>query len=417
MEVGRPPPDAARLPNRWNELCRIDLTPHHSPSLWKLKNAESLLDFVLPRLQLQLAVIFLVTQSLYLLFKRFNFSRIVSEILAGVILGPTILGAIFPNFTKTLFPAEGDIYLELLAKIGFMFFMFLIGVKMDPCLIVKSGKKAWFIGASATFIPTIIALGISPLIDLVGFNEIPAVKSVIAIQTLTPFPVIACLLIDLEIMNSELGRLALASALVRELLGTAVSTGFTLLKVIVQVSPGMGGQTLFLCLALVLAIVFLGHPVFLWIISQTQEGKPVKGVYIAFILFAVLLSAIISENLGLLYHFGPFILGLTVPDGPPLGSTLVERLDTFIYGLFAPVLLTFCGMKSNLLVVYNLKFMGTLWIVILASALVKFTANLFPALLCKLPVKDAFTLALIMSTQGIVELARFLTQWENMHRH
>uniref|UniRef100_A0A5B6Z9M8 Putative cation/H(+) antiporter 3-like n=1 Tax=Davidia involucrata TaxID=16924 RepID=A0A5B6Z9M8_DAVIN len=415
MEVGQPPPYETVLPRRGDEFCKADPTPLHSPSIWELKNAKIFLDYPLPRLHLQLAVIFILTQSLYILLKRFHLSRIVSEILAGIILGPTILGAIFPNFTKTLFPAEGYIYMELLGKIGFVFFIFLIGVKMDPTLVVKTGKKAWTIGVASVVIPIAIGLTFSQLLEIfVGFNKIPAVKSVIATQTLTPFPVIVCLLIDLNIMNSELGRLALASALIRELLSTAISTLLTYVKYSVQVNFWLGLQTLALCLVFVFTVVLVGRPVLLWNIRQTPEGKPVKGVYVAFISFAVLLSAIITEHLGLQYQFGPFILGLTVPDGPPLGATLVERLDSFISGLFAPVLITYCGMRTDLLLVYNLKLMAKLWIIIFVSAVVKFAANFFPALVCKLPVRDALALALIMCSQGIVELASFLTHMENM---
>ncbi|CAK9135853.1 unnamed protein product [Ilex paraguariensis] len=376
------------LPDQPNRFCSRDFQIH-SHGVWDQTEARGFLKFALPRLQLQLAIMFLLTQSLHTLLKHCYLPRIVSEILAGVILGPSILGSI-PNFTETFFPVQGEAFLELLGKIGFMFFMFLIGVKMDASMVRKVGIKAWIIGAAAVVIP--VCVGSGSLIRVLHTTNLhsyrwPAVKNVLAIQTLIPFPVIASLLIDLKIMNTELGRLALATTLISDFLSTICNAA--------------------------IVIVFTMRPVFVWIIRRTPEGKPVKGTYIAFIALAVLVSAIMTDNVGFRYHIGPFILGLCVPDGPPLGSTLVERLESVISGLFAPVLLTFCGLKLNLYVLYDLDFVGYMSAVISICVVMKFMAIFLPALLGKVPLRDAAALSLIMSAQGIVELAIYLTFFVN----
>lgn len=103
--------------------------------------------------------------------------------------------------------------------------MFMAGVKMDPSMVMKSGKKAWTIGVVSTAFPVALSLGVSfPLSDMVTWAKAPGIRFVVATQTLTPFPVVSRLLIDLQIMNSELGHLALASALIRELLSLILST-------------------------------------------------------------------------------------------------------------------------------------------------------------------------------------------------
>ncbi|KAA8539523.1 hypothetical protein F0562_026215 [Nyssa sinensis] len=414
MDVGRPPPDGPILPSHVNEVCKADPRPIHSPGLWDQSNAKNFLSYALPRLQLQLAVIFFLTQSIYIFLRRFHLSRIVSEILAGIILGPTVLGAIIPNFTETLFPPEGEIYLQLLSKIGFTFFMFLIGVKMDTSLVVKSGKRAWTIGLLSITILVVVALTVSPFMDpIVDINKIGAIKMVIGVQTFSPFPVIACLLTDLKITNTELGRLSLASSLIKDISNTLLGILINYARVGAAGTNVAGMLVLVLYIVFVLTMVFVGRAVFSWIIKQTPEGKPVNGVYIVFVSVAVLLSSIISDNLGIQYHFGPFILGLIVPGGPPLGATLVETFDTFISGLFTPLLLTYCGLKSNLLVVYNLTFISIVWISVFVAAVVKLASTFSLALFCKMPVKDATSLAIIMSTQGVVELAMYHSYRKN----
>ncbi|XP_058183922.1 cation/H(+) antiporter 4-like isoform X1 [Rhododendron vialii] len=288
------------------------------------------------------------------------------------------------------------------------------GVKMDPSMVMKSGKKAWTIGVVSMAFPIVLSLGVSfPLSDMVTWAKTPGIRFVVATQTLTPFPVVSRLLIDLQIMNSELGHLALASALIRELLSLILSTTTFYIRVGSQGSAALGIQALFMFLITGSISGFVARAGFLWIVRQTPEGKPVKEVHIIFISSVVLVSAIMCDNLGILYHYGPFLLGLFVPDGPPLGSTLVERLETLVSGWFAPLLLTYCGLHSDIFAVSDLRFQFILWTVLFGAIVVKFTANFVPALICKMPVKDAIALSLVLSGQGIVELAAFLAFREN----
>lgn len=393
-----------------DENCTVHIWLH-SPGVWNLVGDNGFLNYVLPRLQLQLALIFLVTQALHALFKRFYLPRMISEIMAGVILGKTVMGRLFPSFTYQLFPDEGDVFLENLAKIGFMFFMFLVGVKISAVMVFRTGVKPWFLGLCASVFPAIVSMGMA-----VRFNYTlpvytrPTTKYILNVLSLTPFPVIAALLIDLKIMNSELGRLALASALISDF----ISAGYSLIQTLRRLSYEgwmylMWINSLFLIACLFISIVFVMQPLCSFIIKQTPEGKPVKGAYIAFISSLVLVTSVICNNVGVQYHLGPFLLGLNVPVGPPLGSTLVDRLDTFISGLFTPLLMSFCALKVDLLFITDFSFLGTLWGTIGVLFVVKLISVFFPALLCKLSIRDAIGLSFIMCAQGIVQLALYDT--------
>ncbi|KAK2982453.1 hypothetical protein RJ640_026296 [Escallonia rubra] len=400
------------LPGQNDESCWVDV-PLHSAGLWSASKARNFLNYALPRLQLQLALIFIVTQSLHVLLRRLYMPRIVSEVMAGVILGHTFLGQI-PQFTETLFPEEGEVLLDLLSKIGFMFFMFLAGVKMDPGMVTKTGVKAWTIGLSSTVIPVGLGLALSKSVE----EQLPlyrrsGIRSVLSTLFLIPFPVISALLVDLKIMNTELGRLALAATLI----GDLTSAGATFFVGNIRLTwigwrSSMVAQIFILSLTLIVLLIFCSRAASLWIIKSTPEGKPVKGFYVALISGAVLASAILSDNVGLQYQLGPFLLGLSVPDGPPLGSTLVERLETLISGFFGPLLMTSCGLKLNLLLVFDVGYMRTLWYVIWVEVLGKFVSILVPAVVCRVPLRDAFALSFIMIAQGIVEIAAYQNDFD-----
>ncbi|KAL3630549.1 hypothetical protein CASFOL_023533 [Castilleja foliolosa] len=389
-----------------NEFCYVDVGLH-SPGIWGRDGAKEFLLFALPRLQLQLALIFTLTQSIHLLLRRFHLPRIVSEILAGIILGPTILGLFLPDAQARLFPPEGDVYLDLLSKIGYIFFIFLSGVKLDPRTVLRTGIKAWTIGVLSATVPVSGGLMLS-LVNQFHIHRYrwPAFKTIVAIQNLFPFPVIASMLIDLKIMNTELGRLALACALISDLVSNLTSTIVAYGRIVMSgYASSLIIHASFLTFCLVLFIVFVARPICVWIIQKTPEGKPVCRFHIVIMCALVLVVVLITDNVGLNYQYGPFLLGLAVPDGPPLGATLEDRLETLTSGLLAPLLVTYCGMKVNLVELFDLNFIGITWLILIICFTIKLISVFAPAYFCKVPVKDAVALSFCMSAQGVVHMA------------
>lgn len=336
---------------------------------------------------------------------------------AGIILGPTVLGRL-PDVQNALFPKEGDVYLDLLSKIGYIFFIFLSGVKMDPKMVMRTGAKAWTIGVLTVVLPVTGGLILS-VVDQVTIHRYrwPAYKTTVGIQNLFPFPVIASMLVDLKIMNSELGRLALASALISDFISNLTSTAITLGRV---GQMGFAGiimfHSTFLTVCLVLFILFIGRPFSLWIIHRTPEGKPVSRMHIFLISLLVLIVVLMSDNVGLNYQYGPFLLGLAIPDGPPLGSSLVDRLETLVSGMLAPLLVTYCGMKVNLVELYDLRFVSVICMLVVVCFVMKLLATFVPALVCGMPVKDSAALSLIMTAQGVVQMSFYYYNYVNQVR-
>lgn len=342
---------------------------------------------------------------------------------AGLILGPTVLGNLNQNFENSMFAPEGEVFLATLSRLGYIFFMFLIGVKMEPSLVKTSGRRAWIMAVITVVVPLALALVVSGHLDtMLPFYRRITVRAVIQVQTMSPFPVVALLLMDLEIVNTELGRLALTSALISDLSATALSTftsfarlGFVSSTEQSKFSFFMMTQALTFTALLFVSIVFVARPfLFKWIIKCTPEGKPVKGFYITMVVTLVLLSAILSDSFGLPYHFGPFILGLCVPAGPPLGSTLVQKLDSVTSGLLAPLMASYCGLKIDLTQYSDLKFQGMIFNICFVSAFVKALVIVIAALVTQVPVKDAFALSVILNAQGIVQMASYLNNTLNL---
>ncbi|KAK9124643.1 hypothetical protein Sjap_014245 [Stephania japonica] len=371
------------------------------------------LSFTVPTLLAEILVIYITTQLLAFLRKPLRQSFIVVQVVAGIILGPTILGR-NDELRFYLFPVHSVLPLGNFAELGFMIFQFLVGVKMDPKTIFTSGGKALVIGILSFVIP--VTLGTTASVILANAGHLhPNVQRMLifvgAAQSMTTFPVIAGLLSELKILNSELGRLALSSAMVSDQSFSflnMVSTNWKLNR------GGLRAEAIFallLCILYIVVVAFVIRPLFLWVIKQTTEGEPVKEKYIILIILAALGSGFISIAMGQNAYFGPFILGLAVPDGPPLGTTLVKKLDPFASGLLVPMFLTLCGLETNFNNV-DIKVLKVVVVIIVVCLLGKIVGVLLPALYCRIPIRESLSLALIMCGKGIIEMATY-NAWLN----
>ncbi|XP_019179382.1 PREDICTED: cation/H(+) antiporter 3-like [Ipomoea nil] len=403
-------------PGGTHDKCLVK-TKVHSTGLWG-RDIDGMdyrfVTYSLPRLFLQLCIMFGLTQALHLFFlKRFRLPRIISELLAGIILGPTLIGR-FDWIKTNMIPMYEGQYVDLLSKIGFLLFIFLSGVKMDPGMVPRSGAKAWTIGIPSVLLPYVILKYLSRKVlnDHVWTHihryRHPAIQNTLGIQSFYSFPVTAVLLVDLKIINTELGRLALATGLICDLFSNLVSTIIANISVgVMSAMPLVSVHSFALSSGLILFLVVTVRPLSAMIIRRTPEGEAVDTFHVLFMCFAALLATVLADNVGMNFHYGPFILGLLVPDGPPLGSAVVDKLDTLVSGLFAPLLVTYSGTKIDLLNLFDLRFLGVVWITVMVCYVIKCVAIFLPALACRVPLRDAAALAFILSTQGVVQISSY----------
>ncbi|XP_031384632.1 cation/H(+) antiporter 4-like [Punica granatum] len=305
---------------------------------------------------------------------------------------------------------------DAMEMFGYTLFLFLIAVKMDMGMLQRVGRKSWAIGVTSLIAPILVATA-----TLTAYSRMhkPAKKdfeelSFISIeQSLTSFPVISCLLSDLKLSNTELGRLALSSSLVSNILGILLvfSTSTT------RMAPSRAFRDILLTIIFLLMTVFVLRAAMKWIVRHTPEGRPVKEIYLQGILFLAISSALYSNFAGQTILLGPLLLGLAVPDGPPLGSALVNRLESFFTGILLPVYVTSTVANTDLdVLVLEIKRIPIEAAVIFIVFVAKMVGSILPPLICKMPFNDSLALAAILSCKGVVELGtyRFLHGQEGL---
>ncbi|KAK2384217.1 cation/H antiporter [Trifolium repens] len=351
----------------------------------------------LPMFEMQVLVIFTITQIFNLFLKRLDFPEFIGQMMAGLILGPSIRLGEIDEYKKKLFPYGSQDILETITSFGYAIFIFINAVQMDLSMVTRTGQKAWTIAIMGLVMPLFICV--------YTIYQSPGLPSVVLSHTVTSFAVIASLLNELKIINSELGRLALSSALVSDILGTSIGCMFNVVNyssgLIKYITIGMP------LLAFVIFVPLIFRPLMFWIIKHTKEGRPVDDGYIYVIIVMVFFLGWISVCINQDFVLGAFVLGLAVPEGPPLGSALVKKLQFFGTSLFLPIFVT-CGvMKADLSLLETLEeFIPTAG-TIGFTHLVKIIAYLIPSLICNIPLKDALALALILNAKGVVDVGTF----------
>ncbi|RZC76760.1 hypothetical protein C5167_000934 [Papaver somniferum] len=373
----------------------------------------------LPSICLQITILALVPHFIHMVLSRFHQPLLVSQILGGMLASPWILGNLqisHMGITYFMFPVDGFRVVDMLAHFSSMFFIFKVGVQMDPKILKRAGWRTYVMGVCCLLTSYVSGEMVSRRLKNDHIPELKArtktegfrsAKRIVNLFGQISFPVIAYVLNDLNILNSELGNLALQIAMVADFLHTNERI-ITLLSHIISSGNSPQGMTvILLLLGTFIYIFFIVRPGALWIAKHTPEGRPVNDVYIALIMISVLLCGLVSEYCGLNGTVGAFFLGLAIPDGPPLGSALVHKLR-IVTVFFMPLHMGIVGYKTN---VHKVDF-AYLWrvvLVILSCILGKVIGLFVPAVLLGVSVRDSLLLGLIMNLKGIVEVSQLNT--------
>ncbi|XP_043718003.1 cation/H(+) antiporter 15-like [Telopea speciosissima] len=353
------------------------------------------LGYFVPLLVLQMSLASITILFTLIILKPLGQPLMVAQILGGVLLGPSAL-AHSKTIARLLFPLQSFIMLDVIAVLGIMFYFFLIGVYMDPWIVKRIGQKGYAIGISAGICSILSPLfGFYYVYDSLTDQSLKeSIPYVMRAQTIFTFPIIARYLFELNILNSEFGGMALSSSIVGGMC-----------SVLYQLWGNNGHSISFLAIlraiGFILGIIFIIRPLALLIIKRNKEGAS-ASIYSIFV--AVLVSGLGSHWMGYPIILGPFVLGIAIPPGPPLGAALVKRLEVIVSWILMPIYFLKIGLAINIfsIPISNLLNVG---MIILIACFGKFLGAFAAAIKCKLPLSDALSVALIVNVKGALELA------------
>ncbi|HEY0553877.1 MAG TPA: cation:proton antiporter [Thermoanaerobaculia bacterium] len=366
------------------------------------ENLKSPLSLLL----LQIIVIVLAARILGTVCLKIRQPPVVGEMIAGILLGPSLLGLVAPQAQGFLFPAASMGGLRILSQIGVILFMFVVGIELDLAQLRKKADALLLISHSSIIVPLFLGLAAALLIYRplapAGAPFAAFALFIGVAMSITAFPVLARILDDRKMTRSVLGSTSLACAAVNDV------TAWCLLAVVVAIAKadGMAGSllTIGLTLAFIAAMLFGVKPWVARIARELPEEQTGSVWFLATIFTFVFAAALFTELIGIHALFGAFLAGVCMPPDLGLRKFLRERVETFSSVLLLPLFFAFTGLRTQVGLLND----GWSWMVcaglILVAVSGKLGGTLVTARWTGMSWGDSFSLGALMNTRGLVEL-------------
>ncbi|KAK7311187.1 hypothetical protein RJT34_09156 [Clitoria ternatea] len=363
------------------------------------------LDFVLPVTLLQLIIFIVISRAIYFLLRPLKTPTFICNLLGGIVLGPSCIGLNKNAYWEALFPPMQKQYLLLSSLIGASYFLFFIGLKMDILTTMRTAKSTWRLGVMPFLASLVVTLAL--LNQYHHPHNFPTAKSTMShtatsiIMSFSNFPVVSDALIELNLIATELGQMALSSSMINDniLWFFLITSRAVLLKNLSCFVTYLVCFTLFTFFSF-----FILRPALKWIARTTPTGEPVKEIYVVLILLGALTMTGASDFMGLSFPMGPLVFGLAIPSGAPLGTTIVEKSELIIMEFLLPFFFVYIGMNTNLAPLQNWRVFFTLQGIFTAGDLAKLLTCVLVCQTYDIKPKHGTILGLMLNLKGITQL-------------
>ncbi|KAI3987246.1 hypothetical protein MKX01_031730 [Papaver californicum] len=358
-----------------------------------------------PFLMVQIGICILLMGTFHFFLSQLDQIKYVSSVFAGIMIGPLVLGG--TETFQDLFRDSGGIPLmKLISLIGLVFFTFLVGVKTDMDMITKASRSTIVIGFCTFLIPlltnTVVLILIRENVKLEQYMN-DCLTFITLTVSCSSFYDTACAIADLNLLNSEIGRLGLAISIITGLSSWLYDFTHTLYVEATVLKPKMLFSAYISKALMLIVIFFVIRPVISWMNRNTPEGKTLKEGYISSILLTVLGTAFWCQLIGIETSLGPLLIGLTVPVGSPIAAAVQKKLESFVIFVLMPPVYIIAGYHLLEFKVIWINFVVVEIMMFLAYA-AKLTVVMLASLYFRIPIVDSFCLGLLLNCDGIFYL-------------
>ena len=356
------------------------------------------------RMFLAVAVVIVAARVVGAAFARIRQPKVMGEIVAGILLGPSLVGLLAPDLTSYLFPPEVTAVLQVMAQFGLIFFMFLIGMELDVRLVRGSGHAAVLVSHVSIVLPFSLGVAVSVVLhpmlgggDYTGFALFMG-----AAMAITAFPVLARILTDTGLYRTRLGALAISCAAVDDVTAWCILAG--VVAVVKSSGPLDAVRTVVLSAGFVAVLLLVVRPLVGRLVAVRDRRGRLNPPVMAGLLVAILLAAWTTEEIGIHAIFGAFMLGVVMPRSRDLVAEITEKLEDVTVLLLLPIFFAVVGLSTR----FGLLDQPALWavavVVVGLAVLGKLGGTILAARASAESWRSSVGLGLLMNTRGLTEI-------------
>lgn len=354
----------------------------------------------------QIVTIIFAARLLGWVCKKIGQPMVIGEIVAGIVLGPSLIGMYFPEFSASLFPPQSLGNLQFISQIGLIFFMFIIGMELDLKVLKNKANDAVVISHASIIIPFALGMILAYFIyesfapDGVQFSSFGLFIGIA--MSVTAFPVLARIVQERGINKTRIGTIVITCAAADDI------TAWSLLAVIIAIVKAgsfvSSIYTILLAVGYVLLMIKVVRP-FLKRVGKLHSSRETLSKPIVAIFFLTLiLSSYATEVIGIHALFGAFMAGAIMPENAKFRNIFIEKVEDVSLVLLLPLFFVFTGLRTQIGLIDDPYLWKITGLIILVAVVGKFIGSALAAKYVGQSWKDSLTIGALMNTRGLMEL-------------
>jgi Kef-type K+ transport system membrane component KefB len=355
----------------------------------------------------QIGTILITARVVGWLFRKIHQPRVIGEMVAGILLGPSLLGWIAPQVSASIFPPDSLSHLNLFSQVGLLLFMFLVGLELDLKLLRELGRAAVVTSQVSIILPFILGLLLAfylyPRLSDASVHFTGFALFMGASMSITAFPVLARILTERNLLRTRVGAMAITCAAVNDVTAWCILAGII---VIVRSSalPLPLWITIVGLMAFISFMIFVVRRALLKLETLYKKHGYLTYDSFAAILLVVLASGWVTEYLGVHALFGAFLAGIIMPRHHDLTKEIWQRCEALIVVMLLPLYFAFTGLRSSFLLINGAQMWFYFVLIITLAVIGKWGGSMIASRLNGMSWRESAAVGILMNTRGLVEL-------------